>query len=102
MHIGSPIRSRARISFKTNVCESRGQVLTTYPTIEFRSGCVCINDLSEQFQYPVSGPICTAHVHGFVACGIVVSLEIRNEPFREDFGAKVVRIEHIDQGLASE
>lgn len=34
----SPHCSRARISFKTNVCQNRGEVLTAYPIFGHCSG----------------------------------------------------------------
>src|SRR5919109_3591763 len=70
----APSCSTAITSFRIKVCESRGQALTTYPTVGFLSGRGFIHSLSEKLRERdgrMRGP---AQLYGFVANGVIISL----------------------------
>ena len=72
----TPRRSSARISFKTKVCDRRGQVLTTYPIFASCSegGCISFFVHVQQLSEAIRRPGCPIHRRRAVRKRVVTSL----------------------------
>src|SRR5918911_1342001 len=96
MRTDTSSRSTARISRKTKVCDSRGHVLTTYPTVRGLSDPAIRSSPHQRLQ-KVSGDVHPVRADGFVMGWIIVALQVEQKPLRQRLGSQLPRIEHVDQ-----
>src|SRR5919204_1157486 len=91
---GTPSRSRARISPRTKVCDSRGHVLTTYAT---RGALSVIRSSPRQCQEESGDAVHTVRVDDAIMGWIIIALQVYPKPLRQRLRGQLPGIEHVDQ-----
>src|SRR5439155_4164993 len=76
-------KSGVRISFRTNVCESRGNVVTMYPAVVVPSAFDGDRSAINKLQQSRGGSFRPVHVNRFVLCGQIVPLQVLQQSLRQ-------------------